>query len=482
MIVRLLPGVLMCMAASQALALQPQDEAPRQVAASSYALDLAGLYREARLEDPRVLAAYARARSAAEQQREALGGLLPQVSANANTSRVLRKNENTRDIYNNENYSLSLTQYLYNKPAWERYQKSKSVKDQKGQQAEDTLAEATVDLAKRYFVALAADDELALVQAERRATQKNLDRVSMMFDRQMAKITDKLDMQARVDSLAAQEVDARNQVQVSREALAEIVGRPISEPLSRVRNDVQLQASTRPLQSWITQAVETNPMLKASQSGAEAANAAVREGKGEHYPQLSLSLNAQQSDQGYDNTQAPRSDSYVATLGVKIPLYSGGSTSARVRGLYDEQLAAEVQMEGIRRQVVRETTTAYLTAQSSVEKIRANRNALSSAQKSSVAAQKAFTYGVVNAVDVLTAVQNEFKTRRDLLKSQYDFITNLFLLNRWAGELNQDSVDSVNVWLSPVPETSLPGGAVQGDGEATGQARAVTRPGASQVR
>ncbi|MFJ4157040.1 TolC family outer membrane protein [Pseudomonas sp. NPDC089752] len=448
------------MTAWQAMAVESRSEAPRAVAASTYALDLAGLYREARLEDPRVLTAYARARSAAEQQREALGGLLPQVSANANSSRVLRKNETTRDLYNNETYSLSLTQYLYNKPAWERYQKSKSVKDQKGQQAEDTLAEATVDLAKRYFVALAADDELALVQAERRATQLNLDRVSMMFDRQMAKITDKLDMQARVDALAAQEVDARNQVQVSREALAEIVGRPINEPLSRVRNDVALQAPTRPLQSWISQAIETNPLLKSYQSGAEAANAAVREGKGEHYPQLTLSLSAQQSDQGYDNTQAPRSDSYVATFGVRVPIYSGGSTSARVRGLYDEQLAAEEQLEGIRRQVVKETTTAYLTAQSSVEKIRANRNALSSAQKSSEASQKAFSYGVVNAVDVLTSVQNEFKARRDLLKSQYDFITNLFLLNRWAGELNQDSVDSVNVWLSPVPEKSLPGGDV----------------------
>lgn len=457
-VLRLLPGVLMCVATWQAVAVE--NPGAKGVSASTYALDLAGLYREARLEDPRVLVAYAQARSAAEKQREALGQLLPQVSANANSSRVLRKNETARDIYNNETYSLSLTQYLYNKPAWERYQKSKSVNAQKGQQAEDTLAEATVDLAKRYFVALAADDELALVQAERRATQKNLDRVSMMFDRQMAKITDKLDMQARVDALAAQEVDASNQVQVSREALAEIVGRPVTEPLSRVRNDVALQAPSRPLQSWITQAVETNPMLKASQSGAEAANAAVREGKGEHYPQLGLSLSAQQSDQGYDNTQAPRSDSYVASLGLKIPIYSGGSTSARVRSLYDDQLAAEEQAEGIRRQVVKETTTAYLTAQSSIEKIRANRNALSSAQKSSQAAQKAFTFGVVNAVDVLTAVQNEFKARRDLLKSQYDFITNLFMLNRWAGELNQDSVDHVNMWLSPVPETSLPGGDV----------------------
>lgn len=462
-VLRLLPGLMMCMVAWQAVAVEGQGavgEQPKGVSASTYTLDLAGLYREARLEDPRVLAAYARARSASEQQRAALGSLLPQVSANANSSRILRENEISRDLYNTETYSLSLTQYLYNKPAWERYQKSKSVKDQKGHEAEDALAEATVDLAKRYFVALAADDELELVQAERRATQKNLDRVSSMFDRQMAKITDKLDMQARVDFLLAQEVEARNQVQVSREALAEIVGRPISEPLSRVRNDVALQAPTRPLQNWVTQAIETNPLLKSYQSGAEAANAAVREGKGEHYPQLGLSLSAQQNDQGYDNTQAPRSESYVASIGVKIPIYSGGSTSARVRGLYDDQLAAEEQLEGVRRQVVKETTTAYLTAQAAVEKIRANRNALSSAQQSSVAAQKAFTFGVVNAVDVLTAVQNEFKARRDLLKTQYDFITNLFLLNRWAGELNQESVDNVNVWLSPVPETSLPGGDV----------------------
>lgn len=462
-VLRLLPGVMMCIVAWQAVAVEGKGavgEQPKGVSASTYALDLSGLYREARLEDPRVLAAYARARSAGEQQRAALGSLLPQVSANANSSRILRENEISRDLYNTETYSLSLTQYLYNKPAWERYQKSKSVKDQKGHEAEDALAEATVDLAKRYFVALAADDELELVQAERRATQKNLDRVSSMFERQMAKITDKLDMQARVDFLLAQEVEARNQVQVSREALAEIVGRPITEPLSRVRSDVALQAPTRPLQNWVTQAVETNPLLKSYQSGAEAANAAVREGKGEHYPQLGLSLSAQQNDQGYDNTQTPRSESYVASIGVKIPIYSGGSTSARVRGLYDDQLAAEEQLEGVRRQVVKETTTAYLTAQAAVEKIRANRNALSSAQQSSVAAQKAFTFGVVNAVDVLTAVQNEFKARRDLLKTQYDFITNLFLLNRWAGELTQESVDNVNVWLSPVPETSLPGGEV----------------------
>ena len=443
--VRFFSGFLLGVIAVQVQAAQPV--APQSVNASTYSLDLMTLYRESRLEDPRILAAYARARSAREQEREALGGLLPQVTANANGNRILRKDELSREYYNNKSYSLSLTQSLYNKQTWEHYQQAKSLTLQQASQSEDAQAEATVDLAQRYFDALAADDELELVQAERRATQGNLDRANAMYAKQLAMVTDVLDLKARVDALAAQEVDARNQVRLSREALSEIVGRPITERLSRIRDDIALEAPTLPLQNWIAQAMDSNPMLKAKQSAAAAANSAVQEGKGGHYPSLTFSLSAQQSDVGYDNTETPRADSYVATLGVKVPIYSGGSTSARVRGLYDEQLATEQELEGVRRQVVKETTSSYLTAQSSIDKIRANKNAVESAKQSSIAAQKAVVYGVVNAVDVLTALQKEFQARRDLLKAQYDFMTNLFILNRWAGRPSEESVNSVNVWL-----------------------------------
>ncbi|OMG65216.1 channel protein TolC [Stutzerimonas balearica] len=424
------------------------EEASSSVSAVSYATDLMSLYREARLEDPRVLAAYARAESGQARQREALGGLLPQLNASGSFNRTKYDNQTSEQLYNNERYLLSLTQHLYNKAAWENYQKFKSLARQGEFQAVDAQAEATVDLAQRYFVALASDDELELVMAERRATQKNLDRVNALYERKLAMITDVLDLKARVDVLAAQEVEARNQVRLSREDLSELVGRPVTEKLSRIREDTDLQVPGESLDVWIGRAVAANPALKARQSAVAAAEAAVREGKGGHYPQLSLNLSAQRSDVGYDNTLAPLSDSYVASIGVQVPLYSGGSTSARVRALYSDRLSAEQELEAIRRQVVKETTSAYLTAQSSVERIRASRNALESAERSSVAAERGFQFGVVNAVDVLTSVQNEYTARRDLLKAQYDFITNLLVLNRWAGRLSEQSVENVNVWLA----------------------------------
>jgi outer membrane protein len=441
-------GGLSMLAAGAALAQTPAAT-PTGVSASTFSTDLMQLYREARLEDPRVLASFAQAQAGQEHQREAMGALLPQISLNAGTNRIHQENDLVQQSYDSENYSLVLRQYLYNKAAWENYQKFKSLARQSESQALEAQAEATIELARRYFTALAAEDELELVRAERRTTQKSLDRVNALYEKQLALITDQLDLKARVDLLAAQELDARNQASISREALAEIVGRPVKEKLNRIRDDVQLQVSAQSLETWVREGIALNPALKANESGVEAAGAALRSGKGGHYPTLSLSLSAQETNEGYNNALAPRTDSYVAGIGVQVPLYSGGSTSARVRGLYQDQIIAEQELEAIRRRVVKEITSAYLTANSSGEKISASRNALASAQLSRVAAEKALSYGMVNAVDVLTSVRNEFRARRDLLKTQYDFVTNVLTLNRWAGKPPAESVDSVNAWLSP---------------------------------
>jgi len=428
---------------------QTEVAVPTEVNASTYSTDLMQLYREARLEDPHVIASYAQAKAGTEHQREAMGALLPQLSFNAGSNRIHQESDLVQRSFDSESYGLVLRQYLYNKAAWENYQKFKSLARQSESQAQDTQAEASVELAQRYFTALAAEDELELVRAERRTTQKSLDRVNALYEKQLALITDQLDLKARVDLLSAQELDARNQASLSREALAEIVGRPVKERLNRVRSDRQLQVSAQSLESWVRDGIALNPALKANESGVEAAGAALRSGKGGHYPTLSLNLSAQQTNEGYNNSLAPRTDSYVAGIGLQVPLYSGGSTSARVRGLYEDQIVAEQQLEAVRRRVVKEITNAYLTANSNGEKIGANRLALESAQLSRVAAEKALSYGMVNAVDVLASVRNEFRARRDLLKTQYDFLSNVLTLNRWAGRPPADSIENVNGWLSP---------------------------------
>ena len=440
-------GSVLMLVAGVALA-QTEAAAPAGINASTFSTDLMQLYREARLEDPQILASYAQAQAGQEHQREAMGALLPQLSFNAGSNRIHQESDLVQRSFDSESYGLVLRQYLYNKAAWENYQKFKSLARQSESQALETQAEASVELALRYFTALAAEDELQLVRAERRTTQKSLDRINALYEKQLALITDQLDLKARVDLLSAQELDARNQASLSREALAEIVGRPVKERLNRIRDDLELHVSAHSLETWVRDGMAFNPALKANESAVEAAGAALRSGKGGHYPTLSLNLSAQQTNEGYNNSLAPRTDSYVAGIGVQVPLYSGGSTSARVRGLYQDQVVAEQQFEATRRRVVKEITNAYLTANSNGEKIGANRLALESAQLSRVAAEKALSYGMVNSVDVLASVRNEYRARRDLLKTQYDFLSNVLILNRWAGKPPAEGIENVNSWLS----------------------------------
>lgn len=419
--------------------------APAQ--ATSGVVDLWQLFQEAQSADPRILAAQARSRSAAWSEREAFGQMLPQVGLSSSFNRTYSETERLEAYYNGERYALGLSQVLYDPEAWQNYKRFTALAGQQEAEARNTLEQASVDLVERYFAALAAEDEHDLVTAELRATERNQERVQSLFKRQLAMVTDVLEISARVDALKASEIEAANQVTVGREALAELVGRPITEPLRRLGPRPSFTLPPHDREYWVQTALESNPALLARKSAVDAAQASVRQARAGHLPTVNLNLTGQRSDIGYENSPNPRTDTYVASVGVQVPIYSGGSTSARTSSMYEQLMAAEHTYESARRQLVRETREAYYSAETSLSKITAGRTAQTSAEKARQAAERAFELGVMNAVDVLDTVKEEYRARRDLLKSQYDFITSVLVLRRWSGSLVDEDIRKANEWL-----------------------------------
>lgn len=432
------------------------DAEARQSRDEQAVIDLWQLFQEAVLEDPRILAAQARNQGSQWRQREAFGQLLPQISANGSFNRSQQETELESQLYNGERYMLGLSQTLYDPKIWHNYRRFSELARQQTAEYEATREEATVDLIERYFRALAAEDELALVEAELRATQLNLERVNSLYDRQLAMITDVLEISARVDALKAAEIKARNDVEISREALSELVGRPIHGRLKRIGAQASFHMPAQASDYWEQQAMASNPLLQARQKAVDAAQAALRQAKAGHLPSVNLNLTAQRSDIGYENSLNPRTDTYVASVGVQVPIFSGGSTSARVASSHADLMSTEQELEAMRRQVLRETRTAFYGAEAGLSRISASRKALQSAEKSRVAAEKALTFGVINAVDVLDTVKEEYATRRNLLQSQYDFIMSLMVLRRWSGTLVEEDVRKANEWLVAPDEQQSP--------------------------
>lgn len=416
--------------------------------ASSIQTDLWSLYREAARQDPRLQHATALQEASTHRKREARGHLLPQLALNGAYNRSRHAYDSGTVHYDGRSQGLSLHQPLYDPAAWWAYRKFREQSLQQHQVTEDVRSRVGFEIAELYFAILAAEDERRLIEAELQATQRNQKRIQALYRRQMAMLTDVLEADARVTALQANLLDAETTEQNSREAMAERIGRPLHEPLKRLGLQPDYSQLRRHSPDWVATALKRNPALLSQEHAVAVAEHAVQEAKAGHLPQLSLNLSAQRSDIGYEGNATPQSTSLVAALGIQIPIYNGGSTSARTAALSSEMDASTHEQERLRREVARQTRAALLKVEAAPTRIRAAEQAQAAAIKSRQAAERAFELGVFNAVDVLERVRDEFRARRDLLRSQYSYITQLLLLYRWSGTLDEEDVRHCNELLT----------------------------------
>src|SRR5690606_26709533 len=101
----------------------------------------------------------------------------------------------------------------------------------------------------------------------------------------------------------------------------------------------------------------------------------VKEAQGSRHPAVSLSLNAQQSDIGYENAQVPESETYVAAINLSMPLYTGGQISSQVAEAQARLRVAEQEYQQADRLLRKEIREAFLRARNAVDRVAATRKA-----------------------------------------------------------------------------------------------------------
>jgi outer membrane protein len=173
----------------------------------------------------------------------------------------------------------------------------------------------------------------------------------------------------------------------------------------------------------------------------------VQEQKGGHLPTVDLVFSDQTSDTGFDNQRQPERDTTYIAIDVTIPLYSGGSTSARVREAWAGYYIAREEEEQVLREILRRTREAWLNTRSSRKRIDAAALSVASAGKSYEAMDKSFNYGTVTSADVLQALAAQTRARRDYQNALYEFITSWLRLKRESGFLETEDLAQVNSWL-----------------------------------
>ena len=423
------------------------------------AQDLVQVYRDAKGYD----AVYAAARHALQAGLEKLPQgralILPtlNLSGNMTSTRIETEPHNTsiadrslRDA-RSFGYSLSFSQPVFRAQNYYQYGQA----EHQVKQAEAVFAQAAQDLivrvAQAYFDVLAAQDTLALLQAQKTAIGEQLAQAKRNFEVGTATITDTHEAQARFDLSSAQEIAAQNDLETKRRTLQQITGKEYSA-IKPLRSEVRLTPpNPTSMESWVALAEKQGYPVLIQEATTEIAQLEAKRQKAGHYPTLDFVATYGTTSQTASQFSAVPANvtSGVVGLQLGLPLYQGGAISSREReaaALYDK---SKQDLENSRRSQALTARQTYLAVTNGIAQVGALEQALVSSQSALESNKLGYEVGVRINIDVLNAQQQLFSTRRDLAVARYNTITSHLRLKAAAGSLRDEDLDEVNRALQP---------------------------------
>lgn len=416
------------------------------------AVNLEDVYAIAETSDPQFKQVAAAKRAILEQRPQALAGLLPTASLNANTAsndqdiNVEGLGASGKNSFNSHGYSLNVSQPLFRLDRYVQLRQASSMI----RQADAELSSAQQDLMLRvseaYFNVLAAEDSLQFAQAEKKSLSKQLDQAKQRFEVGLTAITDVQEAQAGYDLAVSQEIVAENEIDNANEALRAITGEYISN-LNGLNDGLPL-LSPQPadIDTWTDTSLQQNLDVLSATYAVDTAREEIRLRKTGHLPTLDLfATHAYDSSGGRFGASTIRST--VVGLELNVPLFQGGFVSSRAREAeqrLDEQLQ---RLEQARRQAQRLTRQAYLGVISGISQVKALNQAVISSETALLSTQAGFEVGTRTAVDVVATERTTSQARRNHSRSKYDYILNTLRLKRAAGVLSTTDLTQLSEWL-----------------------------------
>jgi len=380
------------------------------------------------------------------RKRAATGRLLPQLNATANLSDNRQETDIQIQDFDGHRYSLQLTQVLFNWRDFSARGEANLLKNQAESQYFVELSILLTDVSEKYFAVLLAEDALESILSELNAVTNQLNLIQSYFDRQLAQITDLYEVQARLSAVQAEQLMLQSELALAREALRSATGLTAGQ-LFRLNDAVNIPPLEEDIEYWSEQSRLNSHLIQASQYGRQAANKRVSGSRGAYMPQLSLILQKQDSDLGFENAPITRTDTTYVGVNLSIPLFAGGSNRAAVSEAISLRSIAENELLQVQLGVSERTRTIYLLVKSSELQTEAAQRLVESTTLSSEAMQQGFELRTVTSVDVLNALRNQFQAERDLQRTRYEHITYLLFLKREAGTLTADDLIDVGAWL-----------------------------------
>jgi outer membrane protein len=413
---------------------------------SASAEDLLSLYRAALTANPTLRASELgidRARADADIARSRF---YPQVNMQTSASLNDYRDVLTTSRFNGNRTVLSARQALMDLPSLYRLRGARAAISKADKETEQARAELFGQLVEQYLNALQAEDELAQLRSEVHVAERQVERLRAMREREMTKVTDLAEALAWERQLATRTIEAQNKSVAARVRLRELTGREPGELATLAQQNFPAVSGNEA--QWVQAVLASNSLIASKQAAVEIGRYAIDTARAEHFPQLSLAMQRNQSNQDIDNS--PRREFTVDSIAVelRIPLYEGGRVTASTASAQAQLLIANEQLEASRRQVERDTRLLFADANADRARIESTDAEVDALLQNVKAQQRGYELGVVTVIQVLDARRRLLRSRVDQAKARYDYLRSLIGLKLRVG-LTEEDVAEFNRWLAP---------------------------------
>lgn len=429
-------------------------------AVQCYAQSLSELLALALGGEPTYLGVKTNVDAARAKADQAFGALLPQVSASANTNandrNYVTRSSGTpeaQDRYNSNSAQLNLTQPIWHYANYLGYRQAKMVLAQAGYQLAGAEQDLFAKLVAAWFDVLAARDAVQFSAQQAAAAQRQWEVAQRGVELEIGSQPQAEDARAKLDQALAEAVSAETDANLKFSALEQIVGTLRQFDLPYMHDTAVLADLNRDkLETWLA-AVETdNPNILAALRAFDAAAAEAGKQQAGHYPTLDMvgsygrngqSVGGFPGQIGYDITQGS------IGLQLNVPIFSGGTQSAKVVEAEAQKEKARLEIESARRAAILALKQAWYGWRAARARAQAGTQAIKAAQSALAAARAGTENELKTELDVLQAEQQLRAAQRDFRKGRYDQVVAYVRLKSTVGKLTAEDVGALDALLVP---------------------------------
>ena len=423
--------------------------------ATVYAVDLVEVYNIAVKNDPKLLASEVKHKAIMQEYPIARSYLLPNLKFSAKSQRTRESIDGTvygrsssTTQFTTDEYSINLKQPLYRRDLFSLLEKSEYQIAKSLAERESARQDLIIRVAEAYFDILDSLDNINYVKSEKAAIKSQLNESKKRLEVGLIAITDYAEAQASYDLSETQYIEAKNLSDISKESLYVLTGKQFKKFSSLDKNIKAKDPDPNNIKAWEDFAIKQNLDLVAYKRAQDIATTNIKYERSKHFPTLDIYGTVKETDKGGGSSGAFESNNDYIGIELNIPIFIGGNTyfNSKKASYLEEQARYDVLQK--KREVIRDARKAFLNLKSSISKVNASKKALESNELSVEYNQAGFEVGTRSTTDVLLALKDLYKAKKNFSKSKYEYLLSKLRLKQSIGTLSIDDIKVVNSWLN----------------------------------